>query len=103
MVTKLRTVGRLSDTEIAGYTSRWHTQGVPGALAPPGMAGQPLGSVGILTSRLPGIAVNFDDEGVIYVIRLPKTAAIRPLGWQNLRMENEFVILNQVPPNTIVK
>jgi len=53
MVTKLRTVGRLSDTEIAGYTARWHTQGVPGALAPPGMAGQPLGSVGIWKTSSP--------------------------------------------------
>lgn len=103
MVTKLRTVGRLLDTEIAGYTARWHTQGIPGALAPLGMAGQPLGSIGIPTSRFSGIAANFGDEGAIYVIRFPRTAAIRPLGWQNLRMENEFVILNQVPPNTIVK
>jgi len=29
--------------------------------------------------------------------------AIQPQGWQGLKLENEFVILNQVPPDTIVK
>ncbi len=37
------------------------------------------------------------------MIRVPKTAAIRPLGWQGLLAEDEYVILNQVPAGGIVK
>lgn len=93
----------LPDEEIAGYTARWHTQPVPPFAAPPGLGGQPLGAIGIPTTRIPGIAANFGEDGVIYVIRLPRNAAITPRGWQGLQLENELVILHQVPPGGIVQ
>ncbi|TWS99637.1 DUF4157 domain-containing protein [Reyranella sp. CPCC 100927] len=102
LVARMRTLG-LSDAEIAGYTARWHTQPIPPFAAPEGLAGLPLGSTGIPTTNLPGIAANFGDEGVIYVIRMPRSQAISPLGWQGLQLENEFVILNQVPSGSIVR
>jgi hypothetical protein len=89
--------------EIAGYTARWHTQPVPGALAPPGLGDLPLGGVGIPTTSIPGIAANFGDEGIIYVIRAPSKLAIPPRAWQGLQVENEYVILNQVPPGAVVQ
>lgn len=92
----------MTDAEIAGYTARWHTQPVPPFAAPPGLGGVPLGSAGIPASGIPGIAANFGDTGVIYIIRMPSSLAIRPLGWQGLELENEFVILNQVPAGSIV-
>jgi hypothetical protein len=102
MVARMRAIG-LSDSEIAGYTARWHTEPVPPFAAPPELAYQPLGSVGIPATRLPGIAANFGEEGVIYVIRMPKSAAISPMGWQGLQLESEYIILNRVPPQSIVE
>jgi hypothetical protein len=102
LVERLRSFG-MSLEEIAGYTARWHVQPVPPFAAPSGMAGVPLGAVGIPTTRIPGIAANFGGEGVIYVIRVPKSVAIKPMGWQGLQLENEFVILNQVPPGAVVQ
>jgi hypothetical protein len=102
LVQRLRAMG-MAYEDIAGYTARWHTQPIPPFAAPPGLGGVPIGSVGIPTTRIPGIAANFGEGGIIYVIRVPKTAAIRPLGWQGLLAEDEYVILNQVPAGGIVK
>jgi hypothetical protein len=102
MVARMRLLG-LSDMEIGGYTARWHTQRVPEFFAPSGMAWEPLGSVGIPTTRLPGIAANFGEDGVIYILRVPRDSAILPIGWQGLQLENEFIILNSVPSGSIVK
>jgi len=102
LVRRLRAMG-MAYEDIAGYTARWHTQPIPPFAAPPGLGGVPIGSVGIPTTRIPGIAANFGEGGIIYVIRVPKTAAIRPLGWQGLLAEDEYVILNQVPAGGIVK
>jgi hypothetical protein len=102
LVARLRSLG-MGYEEIAGYTARWHTEPVPPFLAPPGFGGFPLGSVGIPTTRIPGIAANFGEGGVIYIIRVPSNLAIRPLGWQGLLGESEYVILNQVPPGAIVQ
>lgn len=102
LVTRLRSLG-MSSEEIAGYTARWYTQPVPPLFAPPGMAGVPLGAAGIPTSQIPGIAANFGEGGIIYVIRVPQSLALRPIGWQGLQVESERVILNQVPPGSIVQ
>jgi hypothetical protein len=102
LVARLRSFG-MSYDEIAGYTARWHTQPVPPFAAPPGMGGVPLGAVGIPTTRIPGIAAGFGDEGVSYVIRVPSSLGVKPLGWQGLQLENELVILNQVPPGAVVQ
>jgi hypothetical protein len=102
LVARLRSFG-MSSEEIAGYTARWHTAPVPPFAAPPGMAGLPLGAVGIPTTRIPGIAANFGGEGVIYIIRVPKEVAFKPMGWQGLQLESELVILNEVPPGAVVQ
>lgn len=102
MVTRMQQLG-LADMEIAGFTARWHTQPIPDFFAPPGLGGLPLGSVGIPTTRLPGIAANFGEEGVIYILRVPKDMAIVPLGWQGLQLESEYIILNSVPSGSIMK
>ena len=104
LVAQLRSIG-LEYGEIAGYTARYHNQPIHPSLAPPGFGGKPLGSVGIPTSRMPGIAANFGakaDDAVVYVIRVPRGLAIEPQGWQGLHLEDEFIILNQVPPGGIV-
>jgi hypothetical protein len=102
LVARLRALG-LSDSDIATYSARYHIQNLPQSVAPPGMAGLGPGSVGIPTTRLPGIAAGFGDDGVIYVIRVPRGAAIAPRPWQGLHMEDEYIILNQVPPGSIIQ
>ena len=99
-VAEMRAAG-LTDEEIAGYTARWHTTPVPPKLAPPGMGGQALGAAGIPTTRLPGLAADFGESGVVYIIRLPKGGAIQVPQW-GLSVENEFVILNEIPPGSVV-
>jgi hypothetical protein len=102
MVTRMRAAG-LTDDEIAGYVARWHTEPVPGFLAPSGLGGEPLGAVGIPTTRIPGIAAqpDFGAEGVIYVLRVPKGSAIKVPQW-GLSAENEWVILNELPKGSII-
>jgi len=102
MVARLRTFG-LSNSEIAGFTARWHAEPVPPFLSPPGMGSLPLGASGIPTTRIPGIAANFGDTGVIYTIRMPQSQAFLPIGWQGLSLESEYIIFDQVPSGAIVK
>lgn len=102
LVERLRSLG-MSFEEIAGYTARWGNRPVPPFLAPPGMGGLPLGGVGIPTTRIPGIAANFGEGGIIYIIRVPRNLAVSPMSWQGLALENEFVILNQVPQGAVVQ
>jgi len=102
LVTRMRAVG-LTDSEIASYTARWHMEPVPPFAAPPGMGWEPLGSVGIPTTRVPGIAANFGEQGVIYVLRVPSASAVSPVGWAGLQLENELIILNSVPSGSIVQ
>ena len=102
LVARLRSHG-LPDSEIAGYTARYHDNPVRAYDAPPGLAGQPLGAAGIPTTGLPGIAANFGEGGVIYVIRIPKNAVISPRGWEGLILEDEHIIFNRIPPGSIVQ
>lgn len=102
MVARLRAIG-MPDAEIAGYTARWHSTVPPDFLLPPGFAGEAIGAAGIPATRIPGIASNFGPDGVIYILRMPRSLPIRPMGWQGLRAESEYVILNEVPAGTIVE
>jgi hypothetical protein len=105
MVARMRLFG-ITDLEMASYTAQLHTQGVARAFLPfhaTELIGLPLGGVGIPTTRLPGIAANFGEQGVIYVLRVPRDAAIKAIGWQGLALESEYVILNSVPSGSIVR
>jgi hypothetical protein len=100
LVARMRLAG-LTDEEIAGYTAQWYDQPVPRAFTPPELAGQPLGAAGIPSTAIPGIAANFGEGGVVYVIRLPRSMAIKVPPW-GLAAENEYVILNQLPEQAII-
>jgi hypothetical protein len=100
LVAQMRAAG-MADEEIAHYTAFWHDTPIPTQLAPPGLGGQPLGGVGIPMTRIPGVAANFGDGAVVYIIRLPKSAVIQVPQW-GLSVENEWVILNQVPPGSVI-
>ena len=104
LLQRLRLAG-LSDERIAGYSAVWGDNPVPSVFAPPGLGGLPLGSVGIPTTSIPGIAAgpSFGAKGVVYVIRVPREAAVSPLGWQGLKSENEVLIFNQLPPGSIIR
>jgi hypothetical protein len=96
----------LSDVDIASWTARYHTEGIPRESAPPpGMEGQRLGAVGIPTTGLPGIAADFARSagGVVYVIRVPRNLVIRPIPWSLLEAEDEYIIFNRLPPGSVVQ
>ena len=101
----------MTDLEIAGYTARFNGQPVPGFALEQGqqhLANQPLGGVGIPTTRLPNVAADFaqGSEGVIYVLRVPKKMAIDagPHGWPKMsELEQEFVIFHQIPNGMVVR
>jgi len=101
MVARMRVQG-FSNNEIAGFTARYHDSVMPNFLAPKGLANLRPGSVGIPTTRLPSIASNFADNGVIYIVRVPKSMAHVPHGWQGLAAESEHVIFNQIPNGSII-
>ena len=100
MVARLRAAG-LTSEEIAAATARWHTQPVPPYQTLPQLVGEPVGAVGIPTTRIPGVAANFGNSGVVYIIRVPKNSAIKVPDW-GLAVENEWVLLNQIPDEWIV-
>ena len=97
----------MTDLEIAGLTAKWNSQPVPSFGAPPGLAGQPLGGVGIPTTRLPNIAADFaQPTGVIYVLRVPKGLAVSAAnsGWgAQSALEQEWVVFHQLPNGTVVR
>ncbi|SMC69883.1 hypothetical protein [Kibdelosporangium aridum] len=98
----------LTDLEIAGYTARWNDQPVPAFDAPPGMADQPLGSVGIPTTRLPNVASDFAQTptGVIYVLRVPRGQGVPvgQAGWgMQSAIEQEIVFFHQLPNGMVVR
>ena len=98
----------LTDLEIAGYTAKFNAQPVPSFAAPPGLQGQPLGGVGIPTTRLPNIAADFASQptGVIYVLRVPKGLAVPAanVGWgSQSALEQEWVVFHQLPNGTVVR
>jgi hypothetical protein len=91
----------LSDVEIASASARYHGDPLPrGAGA---LSGVPAGAVGIPTSGIPGIAAGFADDGVVYIIRVPKSVVVRPEPWQGLEAEDEFTIFNQIPAGSVVR
>jgi len=100
LVARMRAAG-LSNEEIARYTAQWHDQPVPSFLTLPGLGGEPLGAVGIPTTRIPGVAANFGEGGVVYLIRLPKSAAFQVPQW-GLSVEKEWVVLNQMPRGAVI-
>jgi hypothetical protein len=98
----------LTDLEIAGFTAKFNAQPVPAFAAPPGMADQPLGGVGIPTTRLPNIAADFANQptGVIYVLRVPKGLAVpaAEVGWgSQSALEQEWVVFHQLPNGMVVR
>jgi Domain of unknown function (DUF4157) len=102
LVKRMRIAG-LTEEEIAGYSAKFDTQPIMRHFAPPGLVGESLGSTGIPTTSLPGIAAGFAKDGVVYVLRVPRSEVIRPIIWQGLELEFEHTILSRVPPGSIVK
>jgi uncharacterized protein DUF4157/LysM domain-containing protein len=99
LVARMRASG-MSNSEIARITGFWSDQPVPGQVYP-GFDGEPLGGVGIPTTRLPSVAANYGEKGVVYIIRMPKGSAIHVPPW-GLSVEHEYVILNQIPREAVV-
>lgn len=96
----------LSSQDIATYAARWHSEPIPAPFAPPGMALEPLGATGIPTTRLPGVAASFAGsgaDGTVYILRMPTGAAIKPVPWHNKVLEDEWIILDRIPPGSVVK
>lgn len=91
----------MSSEEIARLTATQHNNPVHRYFAPPGMAGERLGAVGIPTTRIPGVAAGFGEDAVVYVIRLPKSAVIQVPKW-GLAVENEWVVLHEIPEDAII-
>jgi hypothetical protein len=92
----------LTEDEIALYTAQWYTTRVPGPFTLPALAGEPLGEAGIPTTRIPGIAANFGQGGVVYILRLPVGSAIKVPAW-GLAVENEWIVLNKMPEGAVVQ
>jgi len=101
MVERMRAAG-LTDDEIATYVAQWHTQPIPPRFTVPQLVGERLGAVGIATTRIPGVAANFGDSGVVYLLRMPRGGALRVPPW-GLAVENEWVVLNRVPQESILE
>jgi hypothetical protein len=99
-VSRMRDAG-ITNHELAFYTAQFHTQPVPPHFTLPELAWEPLGAAGIPMTRIPGVGAGFGETGVVYVIRLPKSATIEVPPW-GLAVENEWVVLNRVPPQAVV-
>jgi len=98
---------RITDTEMATFSARYHDLRFPRSFVEPygahELAGLQLGGVGIPTTRIPGIAANFGEQGVIYVLRVPRSLVTKPDPWQHLVLEKEFTIFNSVPSGSVLR
>ena len=88
VVTHMRVQG-MTDVEIVTMSLRHHDLPAQPFNAPGSLVGQALGSTGIPTTTLPGIAAGFGDGGVIYAIRMPRDAVVKPTPWRWLELEDE--------------
>ena len=102
LVARMRVQG-MTDVEIATMSARHHVLPAQPFNAPASLVGQPLGATGIPTTTLPGIAAGFGDEGVIYVIRMPRNAVVKPTPWQWLELEDEWTVFTRVPPGSVIR
>jgi hypothetical protein len=105
LVAYLRREG-ISDPEIASYTARYHHRPVVG-FTPPGTIPPEFGpgAAGIPATTIQAIAAGFGRNGVVYVIRVPKTLPIRPerVFAPIYAAEDEYIFLNEVPPGSIIR
>ncbi len=101
LLARLR-AGGMSDVEIANESARYHLRPYDGTDYP-ALSGLPASAVGIPTTTIPGIAAGFAEDGVIYILRVPKSLVVKPVPWQNLVQEEERTIFNAVPPGSVVR
>ncbi len=104
LLARIRSFGETDDA-IAAHMARYNAE--PLRQGPPaGLVGVPVGAVGIPTTSIPGIAAgpSFGGRsGVIYIIHTPRISATRALGWAPLGIENEYMILHQIPRGSILQ
>ncbi|HKU41151.1 MAG TPA: DUF4157 domain-containing protein [Polyangiales bacterium] len=103
LVQRMR-LATLTEEEIAGYSAMHQAEPIPAYLTFPELAGERLGATGIPTSELFGVAAGYaGPNGVVYLLRVPRSEVIKPLFWPRDRLEFEQTILNVVPSGSIVK
>lgn len=103
LLAKIKALG-YSDVDIASYSARYHTELFDKLGDPPDLYKLSPGSIGIPATGIPGIASGFGKEaGVVYLIRIPRNAVIRPEGWPLLKLEDEYTIFNQIPKGSIIQ
>jgi hypothetical protein len=91
-----------TDKDIAAAMSFHNGRPLPRGMGyPQAMVGEPVGGVGIPMSGTPGIAAHFGEGGVVYLIRLPKGAAVKVPPW-GLALENEYAVFHKLPEGAIV-
>ncbi len=101
LVARIRAAG-VTDAELASFTAQLHHRPLTStAFGPAELLGERVGAAGIPTTQLPGVAANFGESGVMYIIRIPKGAAIKVPPW-GLAAEHEWIILNQIPKEFII-
>jgi hypothetical protein len=97
---RLRT--KLTDEELAGYMARYNDESIPKQHLEPRLhefAGLPIGSVGIPSTRIPGIAREFaqSPDSTIYIIRSPIGVPAKvPEGRSWYPVEQEWTFFNSV-------
>lgn len=94
-----------SAEEIAGISARWHDAELPPVLFGD-LGGTRVGGAGIpFTTRL---ATTLDptftggSESVIYSVLIKRGSAVRPQGWPDLAIEQEFTILHTLSRRSIL-
>ncbi len=92
----------LCPADIAGLVVRWHDHPVPPIAAPPGLAGLALGAVGITASSSMTTTGYFAQGGLVYRCHVPADLAIRPRGCLGLDLEQDAVVLHEIPAASIV-
>lgn len=72
-------------------------------LAKSAAADDPIGGLGILMSRIIGIARHHaGNDGTTYILRIPAQSVIPVPPWNLSAAEQGYVILHQVPPETVI-
>ncbi|MCL2716774.1 MAG: DUF4157 domain-containing protein [Alphaproteobacteria bacterium] len=99
----------ITDDEIRTWMARYHDNPlrVENLLShhPDDLVGLRAGGLSIPTTTLPGVASGFapGNQGVVYILRLPKDKMILAEGYPLLKLEFEHGVLHNIPEGAVIK
>lgn len=94
----------ISDDQIREWMAKFHDTDLHPAYGGPA-AGTPGGGLSLPTTTKIGIAAGFapGEDGVIYLLRMPKDKMVLARGFAENKLEYEHGVIGRIPPGSILQ